>query len=349
MSKGSKKISAIDLFCGAGGLTSGLRKSEINVVAGIDIATECKFAYESNNPGSIFIDQDVADLTGERLQTLWGGAELRLLAGCAPCQPFSNYRQAHLLENDNRYPLMSEFERLIGETLPEYVTMENVPNVCGKEVFLNFIRKLTAYGYVFNFEVVKCEEIGLPQRRRRLVLLATLRGSSAPAIEKVGKKVLIKEAFLGLESIPAGGRSSKDRLHRTASLSKLNLKRIRKSKQGGTWKDWPISLRSPCHRKSSGAGYTPVYGRLDAESLAPTVTTQCYNYGSGRFGHPNEDRPISMREAAILQGFEVDYQFEPPESLLSIRDIAKMIGNAVPVNLGYAIGRAIQNHAKSKL
>lgn len=333
-------ILAIDLFCGAGGLTNGLRSAGVNVVAGIDNDEKCQHAYEHNNKPAKFLNRDIKTVSGGELNELWNGSRLRLLAGCAPCQPFSSFRQAQSAEIDERYPLLFEFSRLIRETKPEFITMENVPNVIKKAVFNTFLRSLYAQGYKCNFKVVKCEEYELAQSRRRLVLLASRIGP-APEFPAPGEsKKTVKDVLFGIPRVKAGETHAKDKLHRCASLTPINLSRIRASKPGGTWRDWPEEILLACHKRKSGDGYTPVYGRMSWDKPAPTITTQCYNFGSGRFGHPTEDRPITMREAAILQGFPADYEFEPPSKSFTLRDIARMIGNAVPVDLGKMIGHS---------
>jgi len=337
----AKQIVAIDLFCGAGGLTRGLTESGIAVVAGIDTDKKCRYAYEFNNSPAIFIEKDVSLITGEVLNSLWGNTRLRLLAGCAPCQPFSTYSQSKNSEDDSRYPLMSEFARLVRETKPEFVTMENVPAVLKQNIFDSFVRSLRAQGYKCNHQIVKCEEYGVPQRRRRLVLMASRIGDAPKLPEPSVDHKSVRDALHALPPVEAGCISEADPLHRCASLAPINLQRIQASKPGGTWKDWPKEIQLPCHKKKTGSGYTPVYGRLAWEYPSPTITTQCYNFGSGRFGHPDQDRPITMREAALLQGFPELYQFEPKYTMLPIREIARMIGNAVPVGLGKAIGESL--------
>lgn len=341
----NQSIVAIDLFCGAGGLTHGLASAGINVAGGIDNDPTCRYAYETNNPAAKFSNADISSVTAEYLHGLWGNAKLRLLAGCAPCQPFSTYNQGIDVENDDRYPLLREFSRLIRETKPDFVTMENVPSLLKKAVFNSFVRSLRAQGYSCHYEIAKCEALGTPQKRRRLVLLASKIGN-APKLDYDTNKIRsVKDALRGLPKLAAGATDAKDSLHRAASLKPINIKRIRASKPGGTWKDWPESIRLDCHKKESGSGYTPVYGRMSWEEPSPTITTQCYNFGSGRFGHPEQDRAISMREAALLQGFPKNYEFERKDALLPIRDLARMIGNAVPVDLGIAIGQAFQKLA----
>lgn len=343
-----QNIVAIDLFCGAGGLTCGLASAGVLVSGGIDIDPLCKYAYETNNRPSRFLAADVSTISGETLKTFWGNAEVRLLAGCAPCQPFSTYSQAREAELDDRYPLLREFARLIRETKPELVTMENVPTILKKPVFLSFIRSLRAQGYKCHYEIAKCELLGTAQKRRRLVLLASRIGE-APRLNYASQcEVSVGDAIRGLPQLKAGEGDVNDPLHRAASLKPINLERIQASRPGGNWKDWPEELQLACHKRDTGAGYTPVYGRMAWNEPSPTITTQCYNYGSGRFGHPDQDRAISMREAALLQGFPRTYNFESKNEMLPIRDIARMIGNAVPVNLGKAIGFALKDSLKER-
>ena len=157
----------------------------------------------------------------------------------------------------------------------------------------------------------------------------------------------VKDCISKLSKLAAGDTDIDDPLHRSPSLSEINLRRIKASKPGGSWKDWPPEILSECHRRSTGKGYTPVYGRMEWDKPSPTLTTQCYNYGSGRFGHPEQDRAISLREAAILQDFPDDYEFEPPGTRYPTTQIARMIGNAVPVGLGRVIGESFIEHVRA--
>ncbi len=342
----SPEIAAIDLFCGAGGLTNGLIKSGIQVVAGIDIDIDhyCKYPYEKNNSPAIFVEADVSTLTGKELFKIWPKGKKRLLAGCAPCQPFSNYSQGKDLSKDGRWTLLRHFARLIKETSPDYITMENVPQLERNLVLNEFLNDLTDLGYSHRHYIVNCTEIGIAQKRKRLVLIANRSGKLPKSIpSKKRAKKAVSDLIKNLEPLTAGESSTKDSTHRCASLSPLNLKRIRASKPGGTWKDWPAELRSPCHNKQSGDGYTAVYGRMTWNEPAPTMTTLCYNYGSGRFGHPEQQRPITFREAALLQSFPAKYKFEPPGKKLGNQVLGRLIGNAVPVLLGKEIGKIIIN------
>lgn len=342
------KISAVDLFCGAGGLTHGLIKSNINVVAGYDIEESCRFPYEKNNKGAKFYNKDVAKLSSDEVLEHFPKGDIKLLAGCAPCQPFSTYSQGKDVSNDKRWPLLYAFSRLIREIEPELVTMENVPDVTKHKVYHDFVSELESLGYKVWAERVFCPEYGMPQIRKRHVLLAS----------KIGEIQLIKpthtrDKFVSVESvigklppIKAGEKHESDPLHQSAGLSKLNIERIKHSKPGGTWKDWPHELVAKCHQKASGKTYSGVYARMRGDDPAPTMTTQCYGYGNGRFGHYDvkQNRAISLREAAIIQTFPKSYKFFKKGADYNFSGIGKMIGNAVPVKLGKVIGESFTKH-----
>lgn len=346
------RVRAVDLFCGAGGLTHGLIKSGVDVKAGVDCVSSCRYAYSHNN-NAIYLQRDIRNLHGDELSRYLTKKkkfhEVTLLAGCAPCQTFSSYnRKAN--SSDPRWHLLGEFLRLVRETNPDLVTMENVPELARKDIFLSFVDGLKTLGYGEpSWKIVLCSEYGLPQHRRRLVLLASKLGP----IEILNPKqfgaqpATVRDAIGSLPRVAAGAIDAHDPLHRTFALSDLNLKRIQASKPGGTWKDWPEELRCPCHRKNSGSSYKSVYGRMCWDLPSPTMTTQFVNYGTGRFGHPEQDRALTLREAALLQSFPADYQFVAPGQEIIISHIAKMIGNAVPVVIGELIGQSIFAHLKS--
>lgn len=341
------KIAAVDLFCGAGGLTHGMELEGIPVVAGIDLDPACRFPYEANNKAR-FKEKDVSKLTSAELKQLFGDADLTILAGCAPCQPFSTYAQRYEVNaNDGKWGLLYEFARLARETEPDVITMENVPTVAKHAVFHDFVDSLKALGYEVWFDVVDSSHYGVPQMRRRMVLLASKHG----AIEMVGptrtKPKTVRQAIGRLRALRAGESAPRDKLHVTSTLSEKNLKRIKASKPGGSWRDWPRHLVADCHKADSGRTYPGVYGRMEWDKPAPTMTTQCYGFGNGRFGHPKQHRAISLREAAILQSFPRKYAFVPPTGEVSFKALGRLIGNAVPVDLGRAIARSISSHLLS--
>lgn len=344
--KKTSKIQAVDLFCGVGGLTHGLIQGRVEVIAGVDVDESCRYPFEKNNNAD-FINCDVAKLKGAQLKRMYDSNNIRLLAGCAPCQPFSTYSQSGRNKNyESQWPLVLEFSRLVRQVKPELVTMENVPQLVNHEVFKEFLSSLR--GYKVWWDVIECSTIGVPQTRKRLVLLASRFGGKGLEISKThDKKVTVREVIGGLPSISAGSKNPTDRLHVSPTLSEINLKRIKASKPGGTWRDWPESLQAECHKKASGLNYISVYGRMEWDKCAPTMTTQCFGYGNGRFGHPEQNRAISLREAAMLQTFPSTYEFARTDADVAFSKLGRLIGNAVPVRLGEVIAKTLYSHVEA--
>jgi DNA (cytosine-5)-methyltransferase 1 len=337
-------INAVDLFCGVGGLTKGLSNAGISVVAGIDVDTDCEYPYEANN-NSIFHLRDIAKLDFSFVQSLFPPNGLRVLAGCAPCQPFSRYARSAATRPD-RWTLLQDFGRIAVGVKPDVITMENVPELLHHEVFECFVSSLLAAGYSVSHQVLHCAEFGVPQQRKRLVLLASIHGDVQlpwPTLEP-RDFITVRSTIAHLPAIEAGKADANDAIHRSCRLSEINLKRIAASTPGGTWRDWPKHLVAKCHILESGATYPSVYGRMIWDAPAPTITTQFFGYGNGRFGHPDQNRAISLREGAMLQSFPKKYKFHPPQTYVSAQRLGKLIGNAVPVKLGEAIGKAIKRH-----
>ena len=338
-------IAVVDLFCGAGGLTHGFVKQGLTVAAGIDLDSACRYPYEQNNE-SIFIEKDVSDFSVEDLSVLYGNSKVKVLAGCAPCQPFSTYSQRYDINRNERWSLLNEFSRLAKGAKPDIITMENVPSVQRHQIFNDFVKQLENQNYYVWHKVVDSSHYGVAQTRKRLVLLASLYGPIDFIKRTQLHPITVKEVIGNLSPIKAGESSKSDKLHSASELSELNLKRIKASIPGGTWKDWPVELVAPCHQAKSGKTYISVYGRMEWDQPSPTTTTQCFGFGNGRFGHPEQDRAISLREAAILQGFPQNYKFIPPGKPFQRGPLGRMIGNAVPVGLGEAIAKSIKVHLK---
>lgn len=341
------KIHAVDLFCGAGGLTCGLRQAGVLVKAGVDIATSCRYAYSHNNHAD-FVEKSVTELKGDDIERYLGDADFTLLAGCAPCQAFSTYNRKSS-PADPRRNLLMQFARLVEENRPDLVTTENVPQLADKDVFEAFRNRLKELGYFIDWKVVRCEEYGLPQHRHRLVLLASKLGEvKVLSPEEYGApRRTVRDVIGSLPPIEAGGISPTDTLHRARGLTPINMLRMKASKPGGTWRDWPEALKLECHKRETGASYVGVYGRMKWDEPSPTMTTQFIGYGSGRFGHPEQDRALTLREGAMLQSFPRDYKFVSPDEPLELSTVARMIGNAVPVVIGELIGKSIFAHLKS--
>ena len=331
----------VDLFCGVGALSHGLKLAGCEILAGYDMDARCQYAFETNNGGKFF-KRDVGKMSAYEIMSHYSGDAPTVLAGCAPCQPFSSYKQRYA--EDPQWELVTKFAELAAEVQPDFVTMENVPDLLrykNGDVFRQFKKILNDAGYPVRTTIAKCELFGVPQSRRRLVVVAAHRrkiGRLVPG-ESVGRTV--RQTIENLPPIPAGGTDTSDFLHVAASLSPLNMKRMKAALPGGTWRDWPEELRAECHRRPSGKTYPGVYARMEWDKPSPTMTTQCFGFGNGRFGHPEQHRAISLREAALLQSFPPEYQFVPAEERPGMKEVGRWIGNAVPVELGRAIGHTI--------
>jgi DNA (cytosine-5)-methyltransferase 1 len=339
--KRGSDIVAADLFCGVGGLTRGLEKAGIRVEIGVDIDPACEYPYIANNEAN-FLLKSVVDLDVAEIDL--GRNGYRLLAGCAPCQPFSSYRQK-ADSSDRRWNLLNEFGRLAEEMNPDFVTMENVPNLAKQAIFKKFVATLKRLDFHVSHEVIDCSEFGVPQHRHRLVLLASKLGPISLLRPKRKRKAkTVKEAIGALPRLKAGGVNKQDPLHQASELSELNLKRIKASKPGGSWRDWDKQLVAKCHTRKTGKTYPGVYGRMAYDGPAPTMTTQYFGFGNGRFGHPTQARAISIREGAVLQSFPKTYKFVRRGNPIRLKTIGRLIGNAVPVKLGEVIGKSFIAH-----
>ncbi len=343
-------ISAVDLFCGAGGLTYGLRQAGIKVEAGIDIDSQAEFAYSANNPGTEFLRWDLSRKNSRSVGKLFRHSKLRLLAGCAPCKPFSKLTNGK--DNHNDWDLLDYFGRFVKAIVPEFVTMENVPELAdrGEEVFQRFVGTLEKLKYNVDWRIANCAEFGVPQTRRRLILLASRLGRIVipnGRYPSPNQWKTVRQAVGDLRSLKIGESDPNDPLHVASLLSSLNLKRLRAtSHNGGTRQEWPDRLVLNCHRKKSGKRYYSIYGRMWWNKPAPTMTTLCTGIGNGRFGHPEQDRSITLREAALFQSFPRRYAFWPQDQKLNRSAVSKLIGNAVPPKLAKALGKAIVRHVR---
>ena len=348
-----ENCSVVDLFCGAGALTHGFVLEGFDVVAGLDADESCKYAYEANNPGAQFIHEKIEDVTAKDISALYPEGHVKILVGCAPCQPYSSYTKK-VRDKEEKWKLLPRFADLICEVKPEVVSMENVPDLATFKdgaVYRAFVDQLKKEYHVKEYLNVYCPNYGIPQHRTRLVLFASKYGDIeiVPETHSPETYKTVEQTIGHLELLKAGQVSETDLLHRASRLSELNLRRIRASVPGGTWRDWPEELVTECHTRESGNSYVSVYGRMKWDEPAPTITTQCYGFGNGRFGHPEQDRAISLREAALLQTFPEDYEFVAPGDPVHIKTIGRLVGNAVPVELGRVIARSIKRHLADHL
>jgi len=339
--------SVVDLFCGIGGLTHGFVQEGFNVVAGIDIDPTCEFPFKKNNSAE-FIRKPVEELSADDILRFYPEGDTKILVGCAPCQPFSKY--SNRKSEDEKWQLVGTFAKLIREVQPDIVSMENVPQLEEHPVFYDFLKTLKDEGYSSWWTIVDCVRYGVPQSRHRLVLFASklgdirmIRPTHPPCRQRT-----VRHTIGRLETLEAGQTSRHDPIHRSSALSELNLRRIRATPTGGGWRHWQEDLRLECHKREKGKSYGSVYGRMKWDEPSPTMTTQCHGLGNGRFGHPQQDRAISLREAALLQTFPRYYAFLEPAADLVISGLAKHIGNAVPVRLGRMIARSIMRHLEER-
>jgi DNA (cytosine-5)-methyltransferase 1 len=334
------QINALDVFCGVGALSYGLRKAGVHVAGGVDVESECRFPYE-HNVESDFWGRDVRDLKSREVQRALAGGDARLIVGCAPCQPFSEVNRYRSRDATAGGELLRAFQNIVTSVRPEFVAFENVEPVSRQASFIRLVSGLRKAGYAVWHEVVDAHDYGAAQRRRRLVMLASRLHETLSGLKKTPgpRSFTVRDVIGHLPSLEAGQSSPCDPLHRAPRLSELNLRRIQASKPGGTWSDWPDSLHLACHTREAGRSYTEPYGRMHWERPSPTITTKFYNYGSGRFGHPEQNRTITPREAALLQGFPWGFSFHPPERDPALSQLGRLIGNAVPVPLAFSIGR----------
>lgn len=338
-------IKVYDFFSGCGGTSCGLSQAGLEIVTGLDSDRDAASTYRMNIKGASFLETDIRSLSEEALDLKTHGGAPILFCGCAPCQPFSKQNR-NLDFNDPRRNLLSEFGRFVQRWTPDYVLVENVPGLQrvspDEGPLRSFISLLNSLNYSFVSGVLPALWYGVPQTRERFILIASLKAGVflPPASHGLGlKSPSTVEDWIGeLPSIAAGETHSDDPDHQAARLSDLNLDRIAHTPEGGGREAWPEALRLECHKFHKG--HSDVYGRLSWKKPAAGLTTRCISYSNGRFGHPTQDRAISVREAASLQTFPDWYKFSG-----SLASRARQIGNAVPPLMAKQIGEAIISHA----
>jgi len=335
---------AIDFFCGAGGLTRGFLNAGISVVLGIDMDEYCRETYEKNNSPARFLAADVRNLKLKDIKQFISGVsrDELLLAACAPCQPFTKLKQNK--GHGNEATLLGQFSRFIHALKPRQIFIENVPGltkISGFSTYKRFRQMLADLGYECCEGIVDAKAYGVPQTRRRLVMIA-IKGIK-PTLPPLthGPDILpyqtVEDAIKHYPPIKAGKFHPTLPNHRASALSPINLKRIKKTPHnGGDRRAWPANLKLECHTNGH-SGHTDVYGRMWWKRPAPALTCRCDSLSNGRYGHPQQDRAMSLREAAKLQSFNDSYVFYGP----SKNHLATQIGNSVPVKLAEAIGKHI--------
>ncbi len=350
------ELKAIDFFCGAGGMTYGLSLAGINVLAGIDIDISCKETYELNNQGSRFIHTDIHDFGFEDLERLTGikkNDDFLVFVGCSPCQ-FWTKINTNKKKSERSKDLLSEFQRFVSYFRPGYIVIENVSGLYkkrGENALLPFLRFLEKNSYSYNHGLVNANLLGVPQRRIRYLLLGTRLSDDISLPKEENDETLILKNFIGVKNgfpvVEAGHKDHTDFIHTVASLSEKNRKRIELTpKNGGnrlSWKDHP-DLQINTY-KDKDYIFKDVYGRMFWDKPAPTITTRFNSLSNGRFGHPEENRAISLREGATLQSFPKSYKF----TSTNMATVARHIGNAVPPEMVRRIGKAVLScHSEGK-
>lgn len=338
-----RNMFAFDFFCGAGGLTYGLADAGISVIAGFDIDKECQETYEHNNPASKFVVSDIREIEIEDLCHYSKGIpfEEMLFAGCAPCQPFSKQRRGPGSGEDST--LLSHFGKLVEAALPGQILVENVPGIArvkGNSTFRRFLRILERNGYQYIYDFLDAKRFGVPQSRRRLILIGARGYLPTLPASRFGPGLLpyrtVRQAISHFPVIYAGESHPALPNHVAAALSPLNLTRVKQTpSDGGDRRDWPRKLHLRCHMQDH-YGHTDVYGRMRWDAPSPTLTSRCNSLSNGRYGHPVQDRAISLREAAAIQSFPDRYVFFGIDT-----HVAAQIGNAVPVLLAKRLGTHI--------
>jgi DNA (cytosine-5)-methyltransferase 1 len=344
-------IQVVDFFSGCGGTSAGLRQAGCDIVAGIDSDPEAAATFRKNFPQATHFCNDIGDVKTAALEPLLRPRETHLLlfSACAPCQPFSKQRRGRRKRDDDRVPLLLRLRRFIRFYNPELLFVENVPGLQSLSddfgPFTAFVAFLKREGYSIDTKVIESSSYGVPQRRRRLVLLASRLGPIAVPKPThgpgTGRPYSTVWDWIGhLPPIAAGEEHPKIPNHRASGLSPLNLERIQATPEGGGREHWPSHLLAECHRDGYD-GHTDVYGRMRRDALSTGLTTRCISFSNGRFGHPTQDRAISVREAAALQTFPRRFVFTG-----SLNSMARQVGNAVPVLLARKIGVHLRSHAR---
>ncbi len=356
------KFKAIDLFCGAGGLSTGLKKSGFRLCLGVDIDEKALKTYKCNLKRTKVLKEDIKKVTGERITKLTGinRRDNFLLAGCPPCQGFSSLGKRDA--NDEKNELVYEYIRIINELEPSFILMENVPGMStgvGKEIFKNVVKELEE-NYHVEYATLNAADFGVPQIRKRLVLHGIRNDVYANlGLDKEKQKILpksthskekkkgyrkwvtVRKAIFDLPILGAG-ESYDDGIiknHKARSLSETNIERLQEIRlHGGNREMISEELQLECHKKEN-VSYTDTYGIIDPDKPAPTITSGCTIISKGRYCHPTQNRGLSIREAARLQSFDDKFEFQGNMGEMSLQ-----IGNAVPPKLAQASGKVIINY-----
>ena len=345
-------VQVYDFFAGCGGATCGFQDAGMTISFALDHDADARESFKANFPDAHFEFADIREANLEAIRTRVEAARPYpvLFSGCAPCQPFSKQNTKRpSLDQDERVPLLTNFADLVVRCRPDLVFVENVPGLqkldSESQPFGGFLSRLGAAGYEVDYRPIRLAKYGIPQSRRRLVLVASCHGAIRLPDETHGpgtpneRYATVRDWISHFPAIRAGDAHEEVPNHRAADLSDRNLARVKATPEGGGNQDWPEHLKLECHKRLSG--YSDAYGRMSWDAPASGLTTRCTSYSNGRFGHPAQDRAISVREAASLQTFPEDFIFKG-----SMASMARQIGNAVPVRLAKLIGQQFVEHLK---
>ena len=337
-----------DFFSGCGGTSLGFADAGIAPALAIDWDADAAATFRLNFPKTAVVERDIRDLEEDEVQAALqlSGDQIMLFAGCAPCQPFAGHRHEPT-NHDDRSFLLLEFLRFVQSLEPDLIFVENVAGMqrvsASQGPFAEFVGEVSRTHHVA-YDTIASADYGVPQTRKRLVLVASRLGpidmpapTHGPTTEH--SHTTVSDWISDLPPLTAGNEDPDVSSHRAMRLSSLNLARIRATPEGGDRRDWPRRLWPDCHRGGFD-GHTDVYGRLSWDKKAPALTTKCISYSNGRFGHPDQDRALSAREAARLQTFPIEFRFTG-----SLASQARQIGNAVPVALARRFGHHLMEHA----
>lgn len=339
----------IDFFSGCGGTSTGLQAAGMRIAAAIDFDSEAAATFRANFPNTSFHEADIRELQIDAFDHLAGLGTPLVFSACAPCQPYSTMRPSASRARHRERSLLLTLLPFIDRLEPDVILVENVPGlqkVTGGSTWNRFLAHIRRAGYTPSWKIIDCRDYGVPQRRKRLVLLASRHGSIDIPSATHGTDTIpyttVRDYIGHLRPLRAGETDHTDPIHRCRSLGDLNLRRISALPDGGSRSQWPQELWLDCHRNSKG--HQDTYGRMRYDATAPVLTTKCTDLTNGRYGHPVQDRAISAREAALLQTFPPKFQF-----LGSLRSVSKQIGNAVPVLVAKTMGMQIIHHLDSEL
>jgi len=348
----SVAVRVYDFFSGCGGASCGFQSAGMKISFALDHNADAEASFKANFPDAHFESADIRAVNINAIQRRIKSEQPIpvLFTGCAPCQPFTRHNTNRPeYSRDERVPLLLHFACLVEKCCPDLVFVENVPGLqkldSDSQPFGHFLSRLDTAGYSVDYRAVRLARYGIPQSRRRLVLVASRHGDIRLPDETHGpgtpnnQYATVRDWISHLPAIRAGERHGEVLNHIAANLSARNMERVKATPEGGGHRDWPDHLRLKCHKDFSG--YTDVYGRMSWNAPASGLTTRCVSYSNGRFGHPEQNRAISIREAACLQTFPENFVFAG-----GITSMARQIGNAVPVRLAELVGQRFIQHLK---